>query len=131
VIKYTREDTAEALKRKIIRPNAFGSTDNYYEVHTMSLNQPIASAVSTGKCKIGVNSSISSLKKGEAKLVVVAANCPKEELEDIQRYAQLAQIKVQKFEGTSWDLGEVVGKPFMVSAIAIIEPGDSKILKMV
>jgi large subunit ribosomal protein L30e len=97
----------------------------------MSLNQPIASAVSTGKCKIGVNSSIFSIKKGEAKLVVVAANCPKEELEDIQRYAQLAQIKVQKFEGTSWDLGEVVGKPFMVSAIAIIEPGDSKILKMV
>jgi large subunit ribosomal protein L30e len=97
----------------------------------MSLNQPIASAVSTGKCKIGVNSSISSIKKGEAKLVVVAANCPKDDYEDIQRYAQLAQIKVQQFDGTSWDLGEVVGKPFMVSAIAIIEPGDSKILKMV
>jgi large subunit ribosomal protein L30e len=43
----------------------------------------------------------------------------------------LSGIKVQVFEGTSWDLGEVVGKPFMVSAIAIIKPGDSKILKMV
>jgi large subunit ribosomal protein L30e len=131
VIRYSRETTTEALKQKSIRPNPFGSADNYYEVHTMSLNQPIASAVSTGKCKIGVNSSISSIKKGEAKLVVVAANCPKEEYEDIQRYAQLAQIKVQRFDGTSWDLGEVVGKPFMVSAIAIIAPGDSKILKMV
>lgn len=97
----------------------------------MSLNQPIASAVSTGKCKIGIKSSISSIKKGEAKLVVVAANCPRDEYDDIARYAQLAQVKVQQFEGTSWDLGEVVGKPFMVSAIAIIEPGDSKILKMV
>lgn len=97
----------------------------------MSLNQPIASAVSTGKCKIGVKSSISSIKNGEAKLVVVAANCPKDEFNDIQRYAQLAQIKVQQFEGTSWDLGEVIGKPFMVSAIAVIEPGDSKILKMI
>ena len=97
----------------------------------MSMNQPIASAVSTGKCKIGAKSSIDAIKKGEAKLVVVAANCPKNEYTDLQRYAQLSGIKVQIFEGTSWDLGEVVGKPFMVSAIAIIEPGDSKILKMV
>lgn len=97
----------------------------------MSLNQPIASAVSTGKCKIGARSSIDAVKKGHAKLVVVASNCPKDEYEDIQRYAELAGIKIQKFEGTSWDLGEVVGKPFMVSAIAVIEPGDSKILKMV
>ena len=97
----------------------------------MSLNQPIASAVSTGKCKIGAKSSIDAVKKGQAKLVVVAANCPQDEYDDIEKYAQLAGIKVQKFEGTSWDLGETVGKPFMVSAIAIIEPGDSKILKMV
>ncbi len=97
----------------------------------MSLNQPIASAVSTGECKIGAKSSIDAVKKGEAKLVVVAANCPKNEYDDIERYAQLSGIKVQKFEGTSWDLGETVGKPFMVSAIAIIKPGDSKILKMV
>ena len=97
----------------------------------MSLNQPIASAVSTGKCKIGAKSSITAVKKGEAKLVVVAANCPKDEYADIERYAQLSGIKISKFEGTSWDLGETVGKPFMVSAIAIIEPGDSKILKMV
>ena len=97
----------------------------------MSLNQPIASAVSTGECKIGAKSSIDAIKKGEAKLVVVAANCPKNEADDIKRYANLSKIKIQKFEGTSWDLGEVVGKPFMVSAIAIIKPGDSKILKMV
>ena len=75
--------------------------------------------------------SIDAVKKGDAKLVVVASNCPKNEYDDIRRYAELAGIKIQKFEGTSWDLGEVVGKPFMVSAIAVIEPGDSKILKMV
>jgi large subunit ribosomal protein L30e len=97
----------------------------------MSINQPIASAVSTGKCKIGAKSSIDSVKKGEAKLVVVAANCPRDEYDDIERFAKLAGVKVARFEGTSWDLGETVGKPFMVSAIAVIEPGDSKILKMV
>lgn len=96
----------------------------------MSINQPIASAVATGKCAIGAKSSIDTIKNGEAKLVVVSANCPQDALEDIKRYAELAQVKVVTFEGTSWDLGEVVGKPFMVSAIAIIKPGDSKILKM-
>ena len=95
----------------------------------MSLNQQIASAVSTGKCKIGAKSSIDALRTGEAKLVVVAANCPRNERDDIERYAQFGGIKIQPFEGTSWDLGETVGKPFMVSAIAVIEPGDSKILK--
>lgn len=97
----------------------------------MSLNQPIASAVSTGECKIGAKSSIDAIKTGKAKLVVIASNCPKDELDDIEQYAKLAEIKIHKFEGTSWDLGETVGKPFMVSAIAVIKPGDSKILKMV
>jgi large subunit ribosomal protein L30e len=97
----------------------------------LSLNQPIASAVATGKCGIGAQASIDAIKSGTAKLVVVAKNCPQDEYDDIRRYAQLAVIKIQEFDGTSWDLGETVGKPFMVSAIAIIEPGDSKILKMV
>ena len=88
----------------------------------MSLNQPIASAVSTGECKIGVRSSIAAIKTGKAKLVVVAANCPKDELDDIEYLSKLAEIKVQKFEGTSWDLGEVVGKPFMVSAMLLSAP---------
>ena len=97
----------------------------------MSLNQSIASAVSTGECKIGAKSSLDALRRGDAKLVVIAANCSQNEREDLERFAQLGEIKVQIFEGTSWDLGETVGKPFMVSAIAIVKPGDSKILKMV
>ena len=97
----------------------------------MSVNQSIASAVSTGECKIGAKSSLDALRSGDAKLVVIAANCKQDEREDLERFAQLGDIKIQIFEGTSWDLGETVGKPFMVSAIAIIKPGDSKILKMV
>ena len=96
----------------------------------MSLNQSIASAVSTGTCKVGAKSSLDALRTGEAKLVIIAANCPQNEREDLERFAQLGEIKIRIFEGTSWDLGETVGKPFMVTAIAVIKPGDSKILKM-
>ncbi|MHA1958797.1 MAG: 50S ribosomal protein L30e [Candidatus Thorarchaeota archaeon] len=96
----------------------------------MSVNQPLASAVSTGRCTIGARSSINAIKSGDAKLVVIARNCPQDEREDIERFAELAKIPIHIFDGTSWDMGETVGKPFMVSAIAVIEAGDSKILKM-
>jgi large subunit ribosomal protein L30e len=79
---------------------------------------------------IGARSSIDAIKSGDAKLVVVARNCPQDQREDIERFAELAQIPVHVFDGTSWDMGETVGKPFMVSAIAVIKAGDSKILKM-
>ncbi len=97
----------------------------------MSLNQSIASAVSTGKCKIGARAVLDAIRNGEARLVVVAANCPKNQYEDIMHYAALGSVKVYEFGGTSWDLGEIAGKPFMVSAIAVIEPGDSQILSIV
>ncbi|MCK5301719.1 MAG: ribosomal L7Ae/L30e/S12e/Gadd45 family protein, partial [Candidatus Thorarchaeota archaeon] len=58
----------------------------------MSLNQPIASAVSTGECRVGAKSSIDAIKSGVVKLVVVAANCPKNEYEDIETYAELAEV---------------------------------------
>ncbi len=94
----------------------------------MSLEQPIGSAVNTGECRIGAKSSITAIKMGKAKLVVVAANAPIDVLEDIEYYANMGNIPTKRFEGTSWDLGEVIGKPFMVAAIAVIEPGDSNIL---
>ena len=97
----------------------------------MSMNQPIASAVSTGQCRIGAKSSIDALKKMEARLVVVASNCPPNQYDDIKRYAAMSGTKIYEFKGTSWDLGEIVGKPFVVSAMAVIEPGDSNILEMV
>jgi large subunit ribosomal protein L30e len=71
------------------------------------------------------------MKNGEAKLVIVSDNCPRDERDDIESYSKLSGIKIHRYSGTSWDLGELVGKPFMVSAIAVVEPGDSKILKMV
>jgi large subunit ribosomal protein L30e len=79
---------------------------------------------------LGTKSTIDAIKNGEAKLVVVAANCPQDEHEDIERYAQLSGIRIREFSGTSWDLGEVIGRPHMVAAIAILEPGDSNILEL-
>ncbi len=80
---------------------------------------------------IGTKSSIDALKRGVAQLLVVANNCPADAYNDIERYAKLTAVKIAMFNGTSWELGSTIGKPFMVSAIAVIDPGDSNILRLV
>jgi large subunit ribosomal protein L30e len=77
-------------------------------------------AVDTGTVRFGVKQVRQTAKAGKARLVVVAANCPDE----------LAGIgaKVFAFPGTNVELGAACGKPFSVSVLAVLDPGDSNIL---
>ena len=96
----------------------------------IDINKAIASTVKTGKVWFGANNAIKNIKMGKAKLVVIAENCPKNIHEDIEYYCKLSKIPMIIYKGTSLDLGAVCGKPFMVSALTIREPGDSDILKI-
>jgi len=96
----------------------------------IDINKAIASTVKTGKVWFGANNAIKNIKMGKAKLVVIAENCPKNIHEDIEYYCKLSKIPMIIYKGTSIDLGAVCGKPFMVSALTIREPGDSEILKI-
>jgi large subunit ribosomal protein L30e len=96
----------------------------------IDLNKAIASTVKTGKVWFGANNATKNVKMGKAKLVVIAENCPKEIREDIEYYCKLSKISMIIYKGTSLDLGAICGKPFMVSALTIREPGDSDILKI-
>jgi len=67
---------------------------------------------------VGAKASIDALRSGEAKLVVVAANCPENEKADITQFAKLGGIRVQVFEGTSWDRSpESICKDTPLSAV--------------
>ena len=68
------------------------------------------------------------LKLGKGQLVVVAANAPKEIIEDVEYYANLSEIPSFVYDGTSVDLGSVCGKPFTVATLIVNDPGDSTIL---
>jgi len=96
----------------------------------IDINKAIASTVKTGKVWFGANNAIKNVKMGKARLVVIAENCPKNIREDIEYYCKLSNISMVIYKGTSLDLGAVCGKPFMVSALTIREPGDSDILKI-
>jgi large subunit ribosomal protein L30e len=97
----------------------------------VDINKAIGTAVKTGKVQFGANNAIKNAKLGKAQLIVVAANCPKRVRSDIEYYCKLSNVPLFVYNGNSLDLGLVCGKPFMVSALTIREPGDSDILKII
>ncbi len=93
------------------------------------LARDIRLAVDTGKVVLGTRGVMRSMSGNSAKLVVVAANGEKNAVRDILHECSIADIKVVKVEGSSMELGTLCGKPYPVSAIAIIDQGNSSILE--
>ncbi len=94
----------------------------------MEVSKEIRQAIATGKVVIGADKSLKTLKRGQAKLVIVASNCKPDVLADIEHYVRIANAPVHTFDGNSGDLGLACGKPFLVSVLAVVEEGNSSIL---
>jgi len=94
----------------------------------MDIAREIRKAMETGKIILGTDKSLKALKSGEAKLIIYAANCNKESKEDLDYYSNLGTVQTLEYKGTGVDLGMVCGKPFVVSMIAVLSPGESMIL---
>jgi len=86
----------------------------------MDVSRALRTAVTTGKVQFGLDQTRKALKSGKARMVVVSKNCPEE--------IEAGATKVLVFQGTNMELGAVCGKPFSVSALAILDPGESGIL---
>jgi len=89
----------------------------------IDIARALKTAATTGDVRFGLEETRKCLKKGEAKLVVLASNCPEKSV-----VPSGAPTKVLVFEGTNVELGSACGKPFPISALAIINPGESNIL---
>ncbi len=96
---------------------------------TSSLDNELRRLLKTGKVVIGVKRSLDAIRLGKAKGVVLATKLPKYIEDDVLYYAKLSGIKVIRFPGSSYELGTAVGKPFPITTIAIIDPGDSNLLE--
>ena len=62
------------------------------------------------------------LEKGKAQVIVVSSDCVDESIKEVKGMAFI------KYPGVSVDLGVACGKPFSISALAVLEPGDSDII---
>ena len=92
----------------------------------MDINKALRSAIDTGKVHVGVKQSCKAADSELAKLIIVASNCPKESAEQLKE----SKTPVHSFSGNNATLGAACGKPFPVSAIAILDSGKSDILSL-
>jgi large subunit ribosomal protein L30e len=97
----------------------------------IDVDKAIAAAVKTGKVSFGANAALQNAKTGKAKLIILAANCPKDIKDDIEYYGKISKVPVMTYKGASMDLAMVCNKPFIISALSIRETGDSEILKVI
>jgi large subunit ribosomal protein L30e len=97
----------------------------------IDMAKAIATTVKTGKVMLGANNAVKNAKLGRGRLIVLASNCPRHVVDDIAYYSKLSGVPVLIYKGSSIDLGMVCGKPYIVSALTVREPGDSDILKAI
>jgi len=96
----------------------------------MDINKQIRMAVKTGKVDFGSKTALSSASLGKAKLLILARNCPAAIRENIVYDAEMSEVPVYVFQGSSLDLGALCEKPFPVASMVVREPGDSEVLKL-
>jgi len=90
---------------------------------TIDMTRALKTASTTGDVRFGLAETKKSIKKGEARMVVVSNNCPERSL-----LPEGSKLKLIVFEGTNVELGNACGKPFPISALAVVSPGESNIL---
>ena len=85
----------------------------------MDINRMLRSAISTGEVRFGLKEAQRAVKAKKAKLLIVANDCPANEIKAKNLY---------KFKGNNMELGAVCGKPFSISVLSVLDAGSSEIL---
>ncbi|ACB40881.1 50S ribosomal protein L30e [Pyrobaculum neutrophilum] len=97
----------------------------------VDISRELQVALNTGKVIIGFEETKKAVLAGTPKLVILAANAPKWARGDIEYYAKLAGVPVFIFPGSSIELGAAAKRPHKIMALAVLDPGQSEILKVV
>lgn len=94
----------------------------------MDVQRSLRTVIATGKVLIGADQTVKAVERGEAKLVILAQNAP--QAEDIRSAATKKRVPVYAFEGMGTQLGPACGKPFAISALAVLDAGSSDVLQL-
>jgi len=89
----------------------------------MTIERDLRMAIETGKVVFGIKESKKAITQKKAKLLILANNCPDENLKN-------QDVKTYNFGDTNIELGQACGKPFPISALVVIEEGSSNILSL-
>ena len=94
----------------------------------MDISRQLKIAISTGKLMFGQRQAVDACAKGEAKCVILAANCPQDYIDNL--FAKHPEVTVHRTNIVNRELGIASGKPFSVSTITVVDAGDSDLLSL-
>ncbi len=92
----------------------------------MDLNKALRLAIDTGNVHLGSKQSSKAVNSGSAKLIILASNCPEETI----NFVKSGKTPVHSFSENNSALGAACGKPFAISAVAILDGGKSDVLTL-
>ncbi len=93
----------------------------------MDLAHALKVALDTGTVRIGLTETLAAAKEKKAKLLIVARSCPDRTL---TKERTIGKVPIYHYEGSAVELGQACGRPFPISAMAILDAGSSAILTL-
>ncbi|XP_036062398.1 60S ribosomal protein L30-like [Onychomys torridus] len=93
------------------------------------INSRLQLVMKSAKYVVGCRQTLKILGQGKAKLVILTNNCRALRKSEIECYAMLAKTGVHHCSGNNIELGTACGKYYRVCTLAIIDPGDSDIIR--
>jgi large subunit ribosomal protein L30e len=92
-----------------------------------TINAKISIVMKSGKYALGFTQTMSTLRQGRSKLIVISNNCPPIRKAELEYYAMLSKTPVHHYSGNNLDLGTACAKHFRSSVLSITDIGDSDI----
>ena len=93
----------------------------------MDLAPALKVALETGTVRIGLEETRDAAQAKKARLLIVARSCPDPAL---TKERAVGKIPIYHYEGSAVELGQASGRPFPISAMAILDAGSSAILTL-
>ena len=94
----------------------------------MDIARQLKQGISTGSIVFGQRQTSSQCSKGDAKMVLVAANCPESFIDELRN--SHPSIPMHQVAMVNRQLGAACGKPFPVSSLCILAAGISDLLQL-
>lgn len=84
----------------------------------------------TGNIVYGTQSTIRELQKGTPQIVLVARYGKRSTIKRLKYFCKISNVPSFMFPGDVRELGEACERPHVISALSILDPGASDILKL-
>ena len=94
----------------------------------MDLSRQLKTAIKTGDLTFGQNQASDACANGQAKLLIFAANCPPDYIDNLR--ARHPDVQMYQTELVNRELGSACAKPFPVSTICVRGEGGSELLNL-